>query len=47
MPLFCAIFSIFSLQIALCLFGYYENEKLKSDRSFNIGDHPEIMGTVH
>jgi len=47
MPLFFAIFSVFSLQVGLCLFGYYEKEKLKSDGSFNVGDHPEIMGSVH
>jgi len=34
MPLFFAIFSIFSLQIGLCLFGYYEKQKLKSGQPY-------------
>ncbi len=34
MLLFFASFSIFSLQIGLCLFGYYESEKLKSGEPY-------------
>jgi len=38
MPLFFAIFSIFSLQIGLCLFGYYKNIRLKSGQPYNYGE---------
>ena len=47
MQLFLAVFSILTLQIGLCLFGYYQKEKLKSAQSFNLEDHSEYMSSLH
>lgn len=46
MPLFLAVFSILTLQIGLCLFGYFETEKMESSRSFTMDGHSEFMGTI-